>query len=158
VIEAVGDNFSSRLANALGLGRWLALSHLYYRMAAAVSILISEADSSGGTMTSETTALNREIHARPLVATAESRTRDHRFYTGVALALTIGVFAGFTRTYYARTYFHGPAIPLMVQIHGAVFTAWVLLYLVQNLLAMNGGMRLHRNLGVGGNPLQRPGK
>jgi hypothetical protein len=99
-------------------------------------------------MTSQTAALNRERQARPFVATAETRTRDHRFYTGMAFALAIGVFAGFTRTYYARTYFHSPEIPLLVQIHGAVFTAWVLLYLLQNLLAMNGGMSIHRNLGV----------
>ncbi len=99
-------------------------------------------------MTSQTAALNRERQAGHFVATAESRTRDHRFYTSVAFAVAIGVFAGFTPSYYARTYFHSPAIPFWVQIHGAVFTAWVLLYLMQNLLAMNGVMKLHRNLGV----------
>ncbi len=65
----------------------------------------------------------------------------------MAFAIAGGVFAGFTRTYYAGSYFHSPALPFWVQVHGAVFTAWMLLYLVQNLLAMNGGMKLHRNLG-----------
>ena len=76
------------------------------------------------------------------------RRVDHRFYTGMAFAISAGVFAGFTRTYYARSYFHSPAVPFWVHIHGLVFTAWILFYLLQNLLAMYGGMRLHRSLGI----------
>ncbi len=82
--------------------------------------------------------------------TSERRKLDHSFYTGMAFAIAGGVFGGFTRTYYARSYFHSPAIPFWVEVHGAVFTAWMLLYLLQNLLAMNGGMKLHRNLGLVG--------
>jgi len=82
--------------------------------------------------------------------TPERRKLDHRFYTGMAFAIAAGVFAGFTRTYYARSYFHSPAVPFWVEVHGAVFTAWMLLYLLQNLLAMHGGMKLHRNLGWAG--------
>lgn len=86
-----------------------------------------------------------QVEARQTVA---MRRRDHRFYIGMACAIASGVFAGFAPTYYARSYFHGPAIPFWVQVHGAAFTAWILLYLLQNLLAMNGGMKLHRNLGL----------
>ncbi len=81
------------------------------------------------------------------------RQRDHRFYTAMAFAMSAGVFAGFTRTYYARSYFHSPAIPFWVHVHGMVFTAWILFYLLQTLLAMFGGMRLHRSLGVVGGAL-----
>jgi hypothetical protein len=80
--------------------------------------------------------------------TRTTRKQDHRFYTSMACAIAFGVFAGFTPTYYARSIFHSPAIPFWVQVHGAVFTAWMLLYLLQNLLAMNRGMQLHRNLGL----------
>ncbi len=80
--------------------------------------------------------------------TVTTRKRDHRFYTSMACAIAFGVFAGFTPTYYARSSFHSPALPFWVQVHGAVFTAWMLLYLLQNLLAMTGGMKLHRNLGL----------
>ena len=76
------------------------------------------------------------------------RQLDHRFYTGTAFAMAAGVFAGFMKTYFARTYFHSPAIPFWVHVHGAVFTGWVLFYLLQNLLAMYGQMKLHRSLGV----------
>lgn len=68
----------------------------------------------------------------------------------MAFAIAGGLFAGFLPTYYARSYFHSPAVPFWVEVHGAVFTAWMLLYLLQNLLAMNGGMKLPRNLGWSG--------
>jgi hypothetical protein len=82
--------------------------------------------------------------------TARRRKVDHRFYTGMAFAMAAGVFAGFLKTYYARSYFHSPVIPFWVHVHGAVFTGWILFYLLQNLLAMYGRMKLHRSLGVVG--------
>ena len=75
---------------------------------------------------------------------------DHRFHTAMALAISTGVFAGFFRTYFASRYFHERSLPFWLHVHGAVFTAWVLFYLLQNLLAMNGGMKLHRQLGIVG--------
>lgn len=95
------------------------------------------------------------LEQAPGEVTAAMRRRklDHRFYTAMACAISFGVFAGFARTYYAKSYFHTPAIPLWVHIHGAVFTAWILFYLLQNLLAMNGGMKLHRRLGITGGVL-----
>ena len=66
----------------------------------------------------------------------------------MALAISFGVFAGFTRTYFARSYFNSPAIPFWVHVHGMVFTGWILFYILQNLLAMHGGMKLHRQLGM----------
>ncbi len=85
-----------------------------------------------------------------IVKTGRRRRLDHRFYLGMALAMGFGVFAGFTRTYYARSYFHSPAIPFWVHVHGAVFTGWMLFYILQCLLAMFGGMKLHRSLGIVG--------
>ena len=101
-------------------------------------------------MTPESTALDQTQTYRPVATTVQTRKRDHRFYTVMAFAMAAGIFTGFAPTYYARTYFHGPAIPLWVHIHGAVFTAWILFYLLQNLLAMYGGMKLHRSLGIVG--------
>lgn len=76
------------------------------------------------------------------------RQLDHRFHTAMAAAISLGVFGGFARTYFARSYFHGPVLPFWVHVHGAVFTAWMVLYLVQNVLALNGRMKLHRGLGM----------
>ena len=104
-------------------------------------------------MASGTVARRSGHDQQGYLSAARTRTLDHRFYTGMAFAISVGVFAGFARTYYAKSYFHSPAIPLWVHIHGAVFTAWILFYLLQNLLAMNGGMKLHRRLGITGGVL-----
>jgi hypothetical protein len=68
----------------------------------------------------------------------------------MALAMSAGVIAGFAKTYFAKSFFHTPAIPFWVHVHGAVFTAWMFFYVLQNLLAMNGRMSIHRNLGIVG--------
>ncbi len=101
-------------------------------------------------MASGSVALESDKRERNLLANERTRRIDHRFHLGMAIAMAFGVFAGFTRTYYARSYFHSPAIPLWVHVHGAVFTGWMLFYILQCLLAMYGGMKLHRSLGIVG--------
>jgi hypothetical protein len=101
-------------------------------------------------MASGTVSVQTIGSSKNFIPTAKSRKIDHRFFTIMAFAMAAGIFAGFTPTYYARTQFHSPVIPFWVQVHAAVFTAWTLLYLLQNLLAMNAGMRLHRRLGIVG--------
>lgn len=99
-------------------------------------------------MANGTAVLGKEQQRRDVVRGARRRQLDHRFYTCMAFAIAIGVFAGFTRSYYARSYFHSPSIPFWVHVHGMVFTGWILFYILQNLLAMYGKMRLHRSLGI----------
>ena len=101
-------------------------------------------------MASGTAIAGGRLDSEESVGTARRRKLDHRFYLGMACAISGGVFAGFTRTYFARSYFHSPVIPFWVHVHGMVFTSWILFYLLQNLLAMFGGMRLHRSLGIVG--------
>ncbi len=101
-------------------------------------------------MATGTAVLGNTRHHRTTAPADRRRQLDHRFYTAMALAIAMGVFAGFTRTYYAKSYFRSPAIPFWVHVHGAVFTGWILFYLLQNLLAMFGRMRLHRSLGIFG--------
>lgn len=98
-------------------------------------------------MASSATELGR-VQDDLSVSSTHRRKIDHCFYTGMAAAIAAGVFAGFTRTYYARSYFHSPAIPFWVHVHGVVFTSWMLFYLLQNLLAMYGRMKQHRSLGI----------
>ena len=63
-----------------------------------------------------------------------SRQAEHAFYIGMALAAIAIMFAGFARTWFLRPYFHPEALSLTVRLHGAAFTAWVLLLLVQTTL------------------------
>ena len=73
-----------------------------------------------------------------------------RFYTGLAIAIAITVFAGFAPTYYLRPYYQSAPLPRLLHLHGVVFTGWVLLFLIQSTLVAAGRVALHRRLGVAG--------
>lgn len=83
-------------------------------------------------------------------------TYDRAFYSGMAILMALTVFAGFGPTYYFRTYFGSPTFsgvttltPLM-HVHGALFTGWVLLFIVQTGLVATRRVAVHRRLGVAG--------
>ena len=88
--------------------------------------------------------------AGPSVSDAADRRRDHLFFSGMAIAIAGVVFAGFAPTYFMRSYFHGPELTPLRMVHGAVFTAWIALFVAQNLLVTAGRTRVHRRLGVAG--------
>ena len=73
---------------------------------------------------------------------------DRIFYTGMSIAMAVTVFAGFSPTYYLKGYFDGPSLPLLLHAHGAVFTAWLLLFFSQTVLIANRRTDIHRKLGV----------
>lgn len=79
---------------------------------------------------------------------------DRVFYSGMAIAMALAVFAGFARTYYLSAYFgtsttlSGGPFSTAVRLHAALFTAWVLLFLVQTSLVATHRVAVHRRLGV----------
>jgi hypothetical protein len=72
---------------------------------------------------------------------------DHRFYTALSLAVACTVLAGFGRTFYFKGFFPSPPLPLILHIHGALCTLWVLLFVTQNILILRRSVRLHQRLG-----------
>jgi hypothetical protein len=68
----------------------------------------------------------------------------------MAIAVVATVAVGFAPTYYLKPLFATPALPLFTHIHGALFTAWVLLFLAQTSLVAANRTDLHRRLGVAG--------
>lgn len=84
------------------------------------------------------------------LSVAGTRQGTRRFYVGVAIAVLITVFLGFSRSYFLKAYFGTPELSLHVHIHGLVFTSWVLLFLAQTTLVATGRADLHRKLGMGG--------
>jgi hypothetical protein len=75
--------------------------------------------------------------------------RDHRLYTWFAIVMPLLVLLGFARTYYLKGVFSGPALPsLLVHLHGAVMTSWVVLFVVQVWLVASRRTRVHQRLGV----------
>ena len=81
------------------------------------------------------------------IPTARRRLVDHRFYTGMAFAMAGGI-RRFYEDLLCKDLRPQSCNPFWVHVHGAVFTAWILFYLLQNLLAMYGQMKLHRSLGI----------
>jgi hypothetical protein len=81
------------------------------------------------------------------------QVRNRAFFITMAVLLGIAVFAGFARSYYLRPLFvTGPLSPLL-QVHGAIFSAWMLLFVAQAALLRSGRRTLHRQLGMIGGVL-----
>jgi len=71
---------------------------------------------------------------------------DRWFFPLMGLAAAIVVFAGFSHTFYRRGAPLGP-LPTLLVIHGAVFTAWVVLFIAQTSLVATRNVKLHMQLG-----------
>jgi hypothetical protein len=82
----------------------------------------------------------RAIHARG----------EDIFFTAASLVVLAFVLVGFAPTYFLRgaVFAHLPS--LLVHVHGAIFSTWILLFVVQTLLVAAGNVRVHRKLGVFG--------
>jgi hypothetical protein len=76
--------------------------------------------------------------------------RDRFFYTGMAVLVAAIVFAGFARTYFLKDLFGRPALPLLLHLHGILFTSWFALFLSQVTLVAAKRTDVHRRLGVVG--------
>lgn len=79
------------------------------------------------------------------------RISDRPLYLLAAVVFPLIVLAGFARTYYLKGFFATPALPnLIVQVHGIIMTAWVVLFIVQVTLVAKRRTRLHQQLGIFG--------
>lgn len=77
------------------------------------------------------------------------RISDRPLYILAAVIIPLVVLAGFARTYYLEGFFATPPLPnMIVQIHGVVMTAWVVLFIVQVTLVAKRRTKLHQQLGI----------
>ena len=75
--------------------------------------------------------------------------RDHRLYIWFAIFMPLIVLLGFAQTYYLKGVLNGPALPsLLVHVHGAVMTSWVVLFVVQVWLVASRRTKVHQRLGI----------
>lgn len=80
---------------------------------------------------------------------------ERRFYSAMALAILLTIFAGFAPSFYLRgmvpPYF-APPLPMtwIVLVHALVFTSWVLLFVAQVSLMSAGKAEVHMRLGIAG--------
>lgn len=73
-----------------------------------------------------------------------------QFYPWIAIALSLVVILGFSRTYYLRFLADLPPMTMLVHLHGLVFTAWLALFITQTQLIAAHRVDLHMKLGVAG--------
>ena len=73
---------------------------------------------------------------------------DDFFFPGMAVIILATVCIGFARSYYLAGVFRAPLPNLLVHIHGAVFTLWIVLLITQTLLVAGHRVDLHRRLGL----------
>jgi hypothetical protein len=92
--------------------------------------------------------------AQTLSPIIDAKRRERIFYTGMAVAILITVFAGFSRTWFLRPYFPQPVqlIPLIV-FHGILFSSWIALFITQTSLVAAKRTRTHMRLGIAGGVL-----
>jgi hypothetical protein len=85
-----------------------------------------------------------------VVATRPAARINRRFYTWFVVCAFLIIFAGFAHTYYLRLVFESKALPLLLHLHGSLFTAWFALFFIQARLVARHRVDLHRKLGVVG--------
>lgn len=96
-----------------------------------------------------TVVARHDVPAMPATG-LPGRRFDHIFFSGMALLLLVTIFVGFAPTYYLAGVFHAPLPSLIIHLHGAAFTCWILLLVTQTSLVAGGRVDIHRRLGIAG--------
>ena len=78
------------------------------------------------------------------------RRYDNIFFSVMAGIILVLVGVGFARTYFLAGVFRAHLPALIIHIHGAAFTAWILLLITQTSFVSAKRIDLHRKLGLWG--------
>jgi hypothetical protein len=70
------------------------------------------------------------------------------FYRHMAIALSLFIIIGFSRTYYLRFLTDLPPLDTLVHWHSLVFSAWLLVFIAQTRLVAAQRVDLHMKLGI----------
>lgn len=82
------------------------------------------------------------------LVTRPVRTRtDNIYFTTMSFLLMGIIVVGFAPSYFLAGIFRAPLPSTLIHIHGAVFSSWIILFVVQNVLVSTHNVRLHRKLG-----------
>jgi hypothetical protein len=89
-------------------------------------------------------------NAAKLLKDLPGRRYDHLFFSSMALLMLVTVFVGFARTYFLAGVFRAPLPALIIHLHGAAFSCWILLLVAQTSLVATGRVDIHKRLGIVG--------
>lgn len=79
-----------------------------------------------------------------------SRRPGRLFYLGLGLLVVVAVVYGFAPTYYLRGLSDMPPLTGLLQVHGFLFSLWLVVFVAQATLVSTRRVGLHRQLGVFG--------
>ena len=75
---------------------------------------------------------------------------DRVFFSGMILLLWATVLFGFAKTYFLAGMVTAPLPNALIHVHGAAFTLWMMLLLVQETLIAGRKIKWHKQLGLAG--------
>ena len=84
------------------------------------------------------------------VSALPGRRYDHLFFSVSAALMLVTVVIGFGPTYYFAGVFRAPLPSPIIHVHGALFSCWILLLIVQTSLVAAHRVDLHKRLGIAG--------
>jgi hypothetical protein len=89
--------------------------------------------------------------APPVVrAHKPNRAADRVFFSAMPFVMLAMVLYGFARTYFLVGMVAAPLPNKLIHIHGAAFTSWMILLIVQTALVATKKVKLHMTLGLFG--------
>lgn len=89
------------------------------------------------------------VVSRPIIRPV-TRRYDDAFFAGMCLLILATVIYGFGPSYFYRGAVFAPLPSMLAHVHGALFSSWVILFIVQVALVAKRKVRLHMRLGVAG--------
>ena len=89
------------------------------------------------------TAPSRRPIYRPV-----NRTIERIFYSGMSILLCVCVFIGFSHSYFQAGMLRAPLPSPILHYHGAVFTLWMLLFVIQAAFISARRVQWHRAFGT----------
>ncbi len=98
-------------------------------------------------MATETLPAPRPLPRGPIYRPA-NRTMERVYFGGMAILLCATVVIGFIPTYFGAGMLRAPLPSPILHVHGAVFTLWMVLFLIQAALISARRVAWHRSLGT----------
>jgi hypothetical protein len=84
----------------------------------------------------------------PIRVHKPSRTADRIFFSVMPFVMMAMVLYGFARTYFLAGMVAAPLPNKLIHVHGAVFTSWMILLIVQTALVSTRHVKWHMKLGL----------
>jgi hypothetical protein len=104
-------------------------------------------------MAASPTTVSSSASSTPHERSASPRRKlraDDLYFGAMVLLFVVAVFLGFAHSYYLAGMYHARPLNLLLRVHGAVFSAWIVLLVVQTTLVARRNIALHRRLGIFG--------